>query len=152
MGYHRSPMHRRRVIVEPHFQLRFTARFAAWVAFATCVTGLMAWAVIAYVDSTASADLFLVSPEGGPQPSALGRTELILPTVLAALALNLTLSVLAALFYSRRLAGPVHKLRLALQKLTRGEPVDTPFRLRREDEFHPLASDFEAWLRSRSSR
>jgi hypothetical protein len=138
--------HRRRLFIEPHFQVRFVTRLAAWVTLATVVTGVVTGFVLNYQDRLASGDLMMISPEGGPAPQVLTRLGLIVPSVLVALAVNLTLIVLFSVFYSRRLAGPVLKMRLALQKLTRGERVHPPFKLRKHDEFHMLAADFEQWL------
>lgn len=138
--------HRRRIIIEPGFQFRFITRLAAWVAFATLVTGLVTWIALSYQDGLIVGDYFYILPEGGAPPKIMSHSAIILPTVLLSLIVNLTLSILFALFYSRRLAGPVHKLRLAIERLTKGEKVQTPFRLRKQDEFHDLATTFNDFL------
>jgi HAMP domain-containing protein len=142
--------HRRRaVFIEPHFQTRFVLRLAGWVAFATLLTGLVTYGVLTYEDRLAMGDLMYISPEGGPAPHPMTRLSLIVPSVALSLVLNLTLIVLFAVFYSRRLAGPILKLRLAFQQWAKGESIKTPFRLRKHDEFHLLAADFEELLQKK---
>ena len=94
-------------MIEPHFQIRLIARLAAWVAFATVITGVVTWGVLNYEDRTQPGSYFYVQPEGGSAPVILKRSGLILPAV----ALSGGVVVIGSLF----LPGRSRRIRQTLE-------------------------------------
>ena len=143
----RSKNRRGRLLIEPVFQRHFIARMAGWTTVATLLTGAILYVLVAQADQRSTGEFFYVVQEVGSHPEMLSRTQIILPALALSLAVNLALSVLFALFYSQRLAGPIHRFKTDIEKLQNGEPLKAAFHLRGADEFQDLAHAFDGMLK-----
>ena len=137
---------RRRLLVEPRFQVPFLARMAGLVGLSTIMTAALVVALLAGSDP--GGDYFLVRPEEGSHPLLLSRTQIALPAVALSLAVNLALCLVFALYYSQRLAGPLHRLKEDMLRLARGEKLPLHFQLRESDEWQDVAHAFDTLLRA----
>lgn len=138
---------RGRLLIEPHFQQRFMARLAGWSTVSTLVTAGVIYALLAQADQKSSGQFFYVVQEAGAHADPLSRTQIVLPALAVSLVVNLGLTLLFALLYSQRLAGPVYRFKADMEKLVRGEPLKPVFHLRGGDEFQNVAHAFEALLK-----
>lgn len=138
---------RGQLFIEPHFQKRFMARLSGFTAISTLLTGGILYILLAQSDQRSSGEFFYVVQEVGSHPEMLSRTAIVLPALALSLAVNLTLSVVFALIYSQRLAGPIHRFKMDIEKLEKGTPVKPTFSLRPGDEFQDLGRAFDALLK-----
>jgi methyl-accepting chemotaxis protein len=143
---------RRKLLVEPRFQIQMILRLAGWSALATLITAACIVAFLLVAEQRSPGDFFFVSPEAGSHPVIFRRSDLIIPAVGVALGANLALSLLFALLYSQRLAGPIHRLSQEMLRVARGEPVKPSFHLRSTDELHELAHAFDTLLKTLSEK
>jgi len=138
---------RKRLLIEPRFQIQMMLRLAGWSALATLITAACLVLFLLVADQRSPGDFFFVRPEAGSHPTLFKRTDIILPAVAVSLAVNLALSLAFALFYSQRLAGPLHRISQDMLRIARGEPVKPIFHLRGSDEMQEVAHAFEALLK-----
>lgn len=138
---------RGKLLIEPHFQQRFMARLAGWTTVSTLVTGGVLYFLLAQSDKQSAGQFFYVVQESGAQADPMSRTQIVLPALAVSLVVNLGLTLLFALMYSQRLAGPVHRIKTDLDRLTREEPMKPNFHLRGGDEFQNVAHAFDALLK-----
>lgn len=139
---------RKTLLIEPRFQVHLMLRLAGWVTLATALTGGVMFAFLAVADRRAAGDFFFVVREAGYHPVLLHRSDILLPALAVSLAVNLVLCLAFTLFYTQRLAGPLHRLRQEMLRLARGEKPSLPFRLRDADELQELANAFDTLLHS----
>ena len=138
---------RGQLFIEPNFQKRFMARLAGLTAVSTLLTGGVLYVLLAQADKRSAGEYFYVVQEAGSHPEVLSQTEIVLPALALSLAVNLTLSLVFALLYSQRLAGPIHRFKMDIEKLEKGAPVKPAFHLRPGDEFQDLGRAFDALLK-----
>jgi len=138
---------RSQLLIEPHFQTRLILRLGGWVLLSTLVTALVTFGALTWADSKTAGDFFYVVQETGTHPEIFTRTEIILPSLLISLAINLTLTFIFSLLYSQRLAGPIHRLITEMVKIERGDKIKTSFHLRDSDELQDIATAFDAMLK-----
>lgn len=136
---------RGKLLIEPRFQLAFILRLSGWAGLATLVTAAALGAAILAAESRLSGALVYAS---GAEATALSLWHVLLPALAVALPLNLALTLFFALYYSRGLAGPVHRLGQDMLRLARGEKTELSFSLRESDELQELAHAFDALLKS----
>ncbi|MEK7744889.1 MAG: HAMP domain-containing protein [Elusimicrobiota bacterium] len=139
---------RRKLLIEPRFQVQLMLRMAAWAVLATLITGGCILFFLAMADQKAAGDFFFVVPEAGTHPVMFNRVQIVLPALAISLAVNLVLGVFFTLLYSQRLAGPLHRLTQDMLKVARGEPVKLGFHLRDSDELQEVAHAFDSLLKS----
>lgn len=139
---------RRRLLVEPRFQIQMMLRMAGWAVLATLVTAACIEVFLLVADQRWPGDFFFVRPEAGSHPMLLKRAEIILPAVAVSLVINLILGLAATLFYSLRLAGPLHRIAQDMLRIARNEPVRPDFHLRGSDELQDVARSFDAMLKT----
>lgn len=139
---------RSRLLIEPRFQIQFMLRLAGWVTLATLVTAAVACAALLIVQRKMSGDFFYVTPVDGSHPALLSLSQIIVPALAVALPVNLALTLVFALYYSNKLAGPVHRLHTDMLKLARGEKIKLHFALRDSDEMQEVAHAFDTLLKS----
>jgi len=139
---------RSKLLIEPRFQIQFMLRLAGWVTLATLVTAAVACAVVLFVQSRMSGDFFYVTPVAGSHPALLSLAQIIIPALAISLPINLALTLVFSLFYSNRLAGPIHRLHTDMLKVARGEKVRHQFALRESDEMQEVGHAFDTLLKS----
>ncbi|MBI5242824.1 MAG: HAMP domain-containing protein [Elusimicrobia bacterium] len=139
---------RRRILIEPRFQIQMMLHLAGWSALATLITAGCLVLFLLVADQRSPGDFFFVRPEAGSHPTIFKRTDIVLPAVAVSLIVNLALGLTFALFYSQRLAGPLHRLSQDMLRIARGEPVKPVFHMRGTDELQAVAHAFEALLRA----
>lgn len=139
---------RGKLLIEPRFQAAFLLRLAGWITLATVIAALVAAGAALVVQSQLAGALFYVEPEAGAHPIWLSVWHIVLPALAVALPVNLALTLVFALYYSQRLAGPVHRLSQDMLKLARGEKLGLHFQLRESDELQEVAHAFDALLQS----
>ena len=98
---------RRKLLIEPRFQVQLMLRMAAWAVLATLITGGCILFFLTMADQKAAGDFFFVVPEAGTHPVMFNRVQIVLPALAISLAVNLVLGVFFTLLYSQRLAGPL---------------------------------------------
>ncbi|PCI38279.1 MAG: hypothetical protein COB53_04995 [Elusimicrobia bacterium] len=138
---------RTKLLIEPHFQTRLILRLGAWVLLSTVMTAFVTFGALTWADLKTAGDFFYVVQEAGTHPEIFTRTEIILPSLLISLAINISLTFIFALFYSQRLAGPIHRLITEMVKIERGDKVKPSFHLRDSDELQDVAFAFDAMLK-----
>ncbi len=143
---------RRRLLIEPRFQIAFILRMTGWVTLATVLTAAIAAAFLAAAENRMAGDFFYVVPEAGAHPTFLTLSKIVLPALAVALPVNLLLTLAFALVYSARLAGPVHRLEQDMLRVARGEKTQMNFQLRDSDELQEVAHAFDAMLKSISEK
>lgn len=138
---------RSRLLIEPRFQIQFMIRLAAWVALATLVTAAVVCVAVLFVQHRLTGDFFYVTPVSGSHPAILTLAQIIIPAVCISLPINLVITLVFALYYSNRLAGPIHRLHVDMLKVARGEKVRRQFSLRGSDEMQEVAHAFDTLLK-----
>lgn len=138
---------RRKIMISPHFQTQFILRLSGWVMLSTVLTAVIAALTIAVTDERLAGDFFYVQRIAGSSPKWMSLWEILLPALAVALPVNLGLTILFALFYSQRLAGPIHRLHQDMMRAAHGEKIKLPFHLRESDELQDLAHAFDSLLR-----
>ena len=139
---------RSKLLIEPRFQIQFMLRLAGWVTLATLVTAAVACTVILVIQHRMSGDFFYVTPVAGSHPTLLTLAQIIVPALAISLPVNLALTLVFALYYSNKLAGPVHRLQTDMLKLARGEKIKLNFAMRESDEMQEVAHAFDTLLKS----
>ena len=108
------------------------------VLLATLITQLVTLAFVVFQDQKAQGEFFYVPYEFGTDPVVVKRGVILLPAFLISGGLGFLITCLVGVFYSHRLAGPLHKLQDTVERVLRGEPAE-PVRLRKSDELQELA-------------
>lgn len=139
---------RKKLLIEPRFQIQFILRLAAWVGLATVITAAASYLVLCVVEHRMAGDLFYVTQRSGSHATWLSLTQIVLPVLAISLPINLALTLVFALYYSNRLAGPVHRLVTDMLKVARGEKAKLHFSLRESDELQEVAHAFDTLLKS----
>jgi len=135
------------LLVEPNFQSRVMLRLTGWVALSTLLTCAVMYGFLSVADQRSAGEFFYVIQEAGTHPELLSRTEIVLPALVVSLLANLALTLAFALYYSQKLAGPVHRLIRDMGRVTRGEKMNPTFQLRNSDEFQDVGRGFDALLK-----
>jgi len=143
---------RKRLLIEPKFQIQMMLRLAGWSTLATLITAGCLVMFLTVADQRSPGDFFFVRPEAGSHPMISKRVDIVLPAVAVSLGVNLVLSLVFALFYSARLAGPIYRLSQDMLRVARGEPIRPTFHLRGGDEMQEVAHAFEALLKFLSEK
>ena len=138
---------RSRLLIEPRFQLQFILRLTGWVTLSTILTAVIAVLIVFATNERLAGDFFYVAPKSGTHPIWLSLWQLTLPALAVCLPVNLTLTLLFSLYYSQKLAGPLHRLEQDMLKAARGEKTQLHFQLRESDEFQEVAHAFDALLK-----
>ncbi|MBI4055317.1 MAG: hypothetical protein HY402_04200 [Elusimicrobia bacterium] len=136
---------RRKYWILPDFQGRMIRRWVGLVFLAIVFTNLVTLGFVWYQDLQTRGSFFYVSHELGTDPIIVPRWEIILPSLLVALGIGFLLTVLAGIFYSHRLAGPLYRIHTALQEFAAGKSPG-PIQLRKNDELKELAEDINRLL------
>jgi methyl-accepting chemotaxis protein len=139
-------------MIEPRFQMQFMLQIAGWVTLATLITAVVACGVLAVMESRMSGDFFYITRTAGAHPRWFSLSQLILPALVISLPINLLLTLVFALYYSNRLAGPLHRLTQDILRLARGEKARLDFALRDSDEMQEVAHAFDALLKTLSEK
>lgn len=139
---------RRQLMIEPRFQMQFMLQIAGWVTLATLITAVVACGALAVMESRMAGDFFYVTKSVGAHPRWFSLSQLILPALAVSLPINLLLTLVFALYYSNRLAGPLHRLIQDMLRLARGEKTRLDFVLRESDEMQEVAHAFDALLKT----
>ncbi|MFA5138553.1 MAG: HAMP domain-containing protein [Elusimicrobiota bacterium] len=139
---------RRKLMIEPRFQMQFMLQIAGWVTLATLITAVVACGVLAVMESRMAGDFFYITRAAGAHPRWFSLSQLILPALVISLPINLLLTLVFALYYSNRLAGPLHRLTQDILRLARGEKTRLDFALRDADEMQEVAHAFDALLKT----
>jgi hypothetical protein len=134
---------RRQWLVEEHFQLHFIA-FTTATAIAAC---LVFYGAASYFFSKYTS--FAI--EVGLRPSdpfftVLRNMETMLTYMFAVTAFAvIVFTCVAGLVFSNRVAGPMYRLRMHMEKVARGETLDA-VSFREKDYFHDIAATYNYQL------
>ncbi|MBI4375194.1 MAG: hypothetical protein HY549_01970 [Elusimicrobia bacterium] len=145
---------RRRIFwILPDLQAGLLKQWCLLVLLTTLLTQGIALGLVWLQDWRLEGEYLFVSHQDAAQPVIMAPTnvgvmEIVLPALVIALALNLAISLFAGLYYSHRLAGPIYRIRRALQEAQEGKPVP-PIVLRKNDQFKDLAEDINRLLAGR---
>lgn len=139
---------RKQILIHPSFQFRMMLRIVGWVTLATVLTGVVLWLFLRSEDARLAGDFFYVTQQAGSHPVLLKRSQIVLPSLVLSLLINLALSLLFGLLYSHRLAGPIHRITHDLRRLIRGDHPGHPFKLRESDEFQEVAQALDEFIRT----
>ena len=97
---------------------------------------------------------FYVTGEAGTGLEQTTLLALVMPSLGISAALGVVFTLGLGLFYSHKIAGPVHRLKRALREFRAGD-FDQVIRFRKRDELHDLAEEVTktlAWTRGRIER
>ncbi|MFA6003700.1 MAG: hypothetical protein WC881_06500 [Elusimicrobiota bacterium] len=139
---------RKRYWILPEFQLRMIKQWLILVILTTLTSNALTLLFVWHQDKKYAGKLFFVSNPTDTlvvNPTALVHSDIILPTLLIALALGCIFSMAAGVFYSHRLAGPIYHIRKTLREALDGK-APGPIVLRKNDEFKELAEDINLLL------
>lgn len=145
---------RKRYWILPEFQLRMIKQWLILVIITTLASNALTLLFVWYQDKKYAGKLFYVPNPNDTlvvNPTALVHSDIILPTLLIALALGCILSMAAGVFYSHRLAGPIYHIRKTLREAREGK-TPGPIVLRKNDEFKELAEDINLMLSDASGQ
>lgn len=143
---------RSKLLIEPRFQLQFILKLTGWVTLSTILTAVIVVVIIFATNDRLAGDFFYVSPHAGTHPVWLSLWQIVLPALAVALPLNLILTMVFALLYSQKLAGPLHRLEVDMLRAARGDKTQVHFQLRDSDEFQEVAHAFDALLQKISQK
>jgi len=143
---------RKKLLIEPRFQIQFMLQLAGWVSLSTILTAAAACVALLYIDRRMAGDFFYITRAAGSHPTWLSLTQIILPALAVSLPLNLILTLAFGLHYSNKLAGPLHRVSQGMLKVARGEKVQPRFSLRESDEMQEVAHAFDTLLTTLSER
>lgn len=147
-------MTRKQYWIAPDFQRRMIRQWSVLVLLTSVGTHLITMGFIRYQDAKVPGAYYYVpnAENSSPvivDPLVVKRMDIAFPSLLLALGLGIGISVLAGVFYSHRLAGPVFRMRRTLHEAIEGKSVK-PILLRQNDEFKELADDLNRLLDRRA--
>jgi sensor histidine kinase YesM len=135
--------HRRSIfLINKKFQLTFSFYVCSWLFALSLVYPLIIYNLFDYFFRYAQVDPL------GPNLAVLQRTRkeiLWLLVLLQVVFLNVTF--LISIFMSHRIAGPLHKLRLIMASVAKGNLAQEAH-FRKKDHFQEVADDFNSMLAS----
>jgi methyl-accepting chemotaxis protein len=142
---------RRQFMVLPAFQWNMIRQWVLLVLLSSVATQLVTMGYVWYQDQKRPGQYMYVSPdqENGSiivNPTTVELHHIVLPSMLIAVVLGCALSILAGIFYSHRLAGPLYHIQKTLREAQEGKRV-APIVLRKHDEFKELAEQINHLLR-----
>src|SRR5882762_573812 len=146
-------MKRKQYWIVPDFQARMIRQWALLVLMTNISTCLITLAFVRYQDGQTPGQYFYTPDklDGSPvivDPVVVKRQDIVFPSLLIALGIGIGVSLLAGIFYSHRLAGPLYRIRRTLSDVQEGKPM-RPIVLRKNDEFKELAEDLNRLLSRR---
>lgn len=146
-------MARRQLWVVPDFQTRMVKQWALLVFASTLLTQCITLAFLWFQDRRLQGEYLYVGHklDNFPivaDPTSVRLYDIVLPSLFTALAIGFVMSVLAGIYYSHRLAGPIYRIRRTLRDALEGKAPE-PIVLRKSDEFKELAEDINHLLQKR---
>ena len=134
--------HRRIVLIDPPFQLRFSLYVVSWIFVLTLFYPFLIFEIfdsmMALIPATHAANMI--------DKVNARRNELMMLLIVMQL-LFAGVTFLMTIYLSHRIAGPIYKLKKFLSESTGGRLV-APMTFRKADHFHDLAAMYNAAARS----
>ena len=148
-------MTRKKYWIAPDFQFRMIRQWAALVLLTNVCANLITLGFVRYQDARITGQYFYVPDKMSSSPIVVDpivvrRLDIVFPSLLVTLGIGIAISILAGVFYSHRLAGPIYRIRRTLGEAYEGKSVK-PIVLRQNDEFKELADDLNRLLGQRSA-
>ncbi len=148
-------MARRRFWVLPTFQTSMVRQWVLLALLSSAITQLVTLGYIWYQDRHLKGEYVYVGREMDNfsivvNPPAVALHHIVLPSLVTALGLGFAMSLLAGVFYSHRLAGPIYHIQKTLRDAADGKLVQ-PIVLRKNDEFKELAEAINLLLLQRKA-
>ncbi|MCB1173092.1 MAG: methyl-accepting chemotaxis protein [Leptospiraceae bacterium] len=158
-----------RYYIDRRFQNLFMFRFAAIIILISIVSLIVLFLVRANsfngnllpgVDNPVLWEVKSIeqtAPDGSLQeiPVPTGKSwnafQLYWPPILAVSVVNLLLVTIFGLFYSHSMAGPIHNMKVSLQKMIDGEEVRA-IKIRKNDQFQELVSLLNQFIEKRAKK
>jgi nitrogen fixation/metabolism regulation signal transduction histidine kinase len=134
-------------LIDSGLQIRIFLRFLMMVTFAAVLAGVVTIWYAHRQEKLNHASLYYVTNTMGEDPKKMSQTDIILPALAISEAVMIVVTALFALFYSHRIAGPVYRLKKAMEEVSQGN-MDIQVKIRKNDEFHDLAENFNAMLKN----
>lgn len=127
---------RRNYFIDKSFQSRFIIKFCFIVVLASLLTGILIYYFNRQTTTVAFEDLKVV---------VKSTADFILPITLEIIVIVSLLVAIAVgaltLFTSHKIAGPLYKLKMELEKISNGD-LSSPIRIRAKDQLQKIASEF----------
>jgi methyl-accepting chemotaxis protein len=128
---------RRNYFIDKSFQSRFIIKFCLLVMVASALTGASLYYFSQHTTTVAFEHLKVVVKSTADFIMPIMVGTLIIVTLLVAAA-----TIIVTLFTSHRIAGPLYRLKIELDKMKNGD-FSCPVRIRTKDQLQHLASNFE---------
>jgi methyl-accepting chemotaxis protein len=127
---------RKNIFIDKQFQAQFILKFCTLVA----IGGLLTIAIL-YFWAGKSTTVSVVNSRVAVRSTADFLLPLLIQTVLIVLVIVGFATILVTLFVSHKIAGPLYRLKKAMQNLEEGNLVED-FRIRRNDQLQNIAETF----------
>ena len=140
MGYKRSIF-----LINRKFQIRFSVYVCSWLL---AVSFVYPWIVKNLFDYFIR---YLARDPSGPPPEILVQTQReVLATLLSFQVLLLMSTFLISIFMSHRVAGPLYKLRMFINRAKEGDLSEDLY-FRKNDHFSEIAEDYNGMIHEMKS-
>jgi methyl-accepting chemotaxis protein len=136
-----SAERRRNYFIEKSFQARFMLKFCILVVFA----GLLTIAAL-YIIGMRSTTVSIVSSRVVVKSTADFLLPVLIQTFLVVMVLVGTATILVTLFVSHQIAGPLYRLKKAMEQLSEGD-FKVEIKLRKADQLKELADTFNTMVK-----
>ncbi len=133
-----NPIKRRRnYFIDKSFQFKFIIKFCTLIIIASLMTGFLIYYFNQKSTTVAFENLKVV---------VKSTSSFILPIMLQILLIVTLLvsigTIFVALFTSHKIAGPLYRLKAALEKIKNGD-FSTPIQIRTKDQLQKIVSEFD---------
>jgi methyl-accepting chemotaxis protein len=136
-----SAERRRNYFIEKSFQARFILKFCILVVFA----GLLTIAAL-YIMGLGSTTVSIVNSRVVVKSTADFLLPVLIQTLLVVMVLAGAATILVTLFVSHQIAGPLYRLRKAMEQLSEGD-FKVEIKLRSNDQLKELVDTFNTMVR-----
>lgn len=133
---------RKTYFIDKQFQTRFILRFCALVA----IGGLLATGLL-YLLAGKSTTVSIVNSRVAVRSTADFLLPILIQTVIIVLVVVSFASVIITLIFSHKIAGPLYRLRKAMEELGSGN-FKEEFRIRNDDQLQKIAETFNNTIKT----
>ena len=135
---------RRRMLVYPPAQWRV---IVWWIVLLSIFTAGVSW-LIFYLSWSSALEWTARSGSQVNITEIFSKlTDVVILSLIGSIILGAVVGTIVGLFITHRLVGPIYRLKSIFQQLKQGKTVEE-IRLRKGDEFHDLAKEFNSVLKS----
>ncbi len=133
---------RKKYLVDKKFQAKMILMVVSLIVAAIMFSGIFSYLAALYLEKQSKVQLYGATDEYQDDVVTVTRLEVVKPVIVRSLIIggfsSIVMAVIAMMFYSHRLAGPVYRLERHLEEIIEGH-YEKHLHFRKSDEFKRLA-------------